>query len=449
MNWYTRIASGIIFPLHEKLKRHDSVRIRKQLEDSQWWSKESLEELQLTRLRKLLKSVYEHVPYYHQVMRSIDFDPEEISSLNDMKKLPFLTKEIIRKESKTLTADNAQNLSRFNTGGSTGSPLVFFIGNERVSHDVAAKWRATRWWDVDIGDPEIVLWGSPIELGSQDRLRAIRDKLLRTRLLPAFEMSDKNIDNFIDEIRRLRPAMLFGYPSAIAHIAKRAKSLGISMSNLGIKVAFVTAERLYDDQKALISEIFNCPVANGYGSRDAGFIAHQCPNGNMHITAEDVIVEIIDENGNQVPEGEPGEIVVTHLSTKDFPFIRYKTGDVAAMESSKCDCGRNLPVLTDIQGRATDFITASDGTVMHGLALIYIVRDLEGIENFKIIQQSKLELDVEIVVDETFQKQSIEIIKNGMQERLGRDVLVNVYKVDRIKPEKSGKYRYVMSKVET
>ncbi len=104
-------------------------------------------------------------------------------------------------------------LARFNTGGSGGEPLIFYLGRERVTHDVAAKWRATRWWGVDIGDPEIVVWGSPIELGAQDRLRALRDRLLRTRLLPALETSEARLDEFVATIRRRRPRMLFGYRS--------------------------------------------------------------------------------------------------------------------------------------------------------------------------------------------------------------------------------------------
>lgn len=116
------------------------------------------------------------------------------------------------------------------------------------------------------------------------------------------------------------------------------------MNDLGIKVAFVTSERLYDYQRDDISRVFACPVANGYGGRDAGFIAHQCPHGGMHITAEDIIVEIVDKNGFPLPCGEAGEVVVTHLATGDFPFIRYRTGDVAVMSEKLCSCGRGLPV---------------------------------------------------------------------------------------------------------
>ncbi|MCF6353714.1 MAG: hypothetical protein L3J26_01200 [Candidatus Polarisedimenticolaceae bacterium] len=447
MSLYTSVISNLVFPLHEKLKRHSTVSVRKQMEETQWWTQEQLKSLQLERLQKLITSTYNHVPYYRKVLQELELKPADFTTLEDLQKLPLLTKDLIRAHTEELKADNAQGLARFNTGGSTGEPLIFFIGKERVSHDVAAKWRATRWWDVDIGDPEIVVWGSPIELGSQDRVRKIRDQMLRTKLISAFEMSVKNLDRFIEEIRSFSPKMLFGYPSSLSLIARHAQKQGVCLDKLNIKVAFVTSERLYDDQRKDIEETFGCPVANGYGGRDAGFIAHQCPEGGMHITAEDVIVEIVDKNGNTQQSGEAGEVVITHLATQEFPFIRYRTGDVAVLDDQACSCGRGLPLLKDIQGRTTDFIIAADGTAMHGLALIYVIRDLEGVSDFKIIQQSLSVIDVQIVPDNQYQNGVEEAIRQGFKKRLGQGVTINVEKVDQIASEKSGKYRYVMSKV--
>ena len=445
---YTRFVSGLIFPLHERLKHHDTVAVRRQLEDSQWWSRERLEQLQVERLQALLQHARQHVQYYRDVFAQIGFDPASVTSITDLQRLPFLGKPQIRANAETLKADNAQGLARFNTGGSSGEPLIFFIGNERVSHDVAAKWRATRWWGVDIGDPEIVVWGSPIELTAQDRVRALRDKLLRTELLPAFEMSEAKLDDFVARIRARRPNMLFGYPSALSHIGLHAEKRGVRMDDLGIKVAFCTSERLYDHQREAIERIFGCPVANGYGSRDAGFIAHQCPSGSMHLTVEDIIVEIIDAEGRVLPPGQAGEIVVTHLATGDFPFIRYRTGDVAVMDTARCACGRGLPVLKEIQGRATDFVVARDGTVMHGLALIYILRDLPQVAGFKIVQETLDRTRVQVVPGPGFGEEVKRRIQRGLAERLGEGVRVDVEQVVEIAPEKSGKYRYVVSKVD-
>ena len=445
MSLYTSIVASVLFPLQERLKGHDTVVVCRRMEEVQWWGADSIAALQLTRLRELLMDVAVHVPYYREMFAQIGFNPAAVQSTADLAQLPFLTKTVIRANTEKLKHANARGLARFNTGGSSGEPLIFFIGSKRVSHDVAAKWRATRWWDVDIGDPEIVVWGSPIELGKQDRIKQVRDTLMRTQLLPAFEMSEAKLDGFIATIRSVKPRMLFGYPSALTHIAKHAQKRNVTMTDLGIKVAFVTSERLYDEQRSTISEVFGCKVANGYGGRDAGFIAHECPEGNMHLTADDIVVEIVDEQGQVLPAGQAGEIVVTHLSTNDFPFIRYRTGDIGVLGSTACECGRGLPILQDIQGRSTDFVVASDGTVMHGLSLIYILRDLPGVKAFKVIQESRALTRVLIVTENGFPPNASQQVIDGIKRRLGQDVSVVVELVDNIAAEKSGKFRYIIS----
>lgn len=444
---YTRLISGLVFPLQERIKHHTTVADRKTLEASQWWSAEQIEALQRERLQRLLARAATRVPYYRDLFARTGFDYRTVASPADLARLPFLTKSVIRANQDALRADDAVGLARFNTGGSSGEPLIFFIGSERVSRDVAAKWRATRWWNVDIGDPEIVLWGSPIELGAQDRLRRYRDALMRTRLLPAFEMSEARLDGFLHEIRSMKPAMLFGYPSAFALIAAHAAKRGVRLDDVGIRVVFVTSERLYDHQRSAIGEAFGAPVANGYGGRDAGFIAHQCPAGSMHITAEDVVVEIVSPDGRVLPPGEAGEIVVTHLATGDYPFIRYRTGDIGTLAAESCACGRGLPVMKEIQGRTTDFIVAADGTIMHGLALIYVLRDLPGIAAFRIVQETLERTTVYIVAGPGLQPDAAEHIRTGLRARLGEPVRIDVVTVDRIPAEKSGKFRYVVSHV--
>jgi phenylacetate-CoA ligase len=445
--FYTSFCSSVIYPIHERMKGHSTASVRTELEQTQWWPAERIAALQLSRLRDLLTYSNRHVAYYRDVFARHGIDPERIDSTQDLQRLPLLAKDAIRANIDRLKSDEARTLKRFNTGGSTGEPLIFFIGDERVSHDVAAKWRATRWWGVDIGDPEVVVWGSPIELGAQGRVRALRDKLLRTVLLPAFEMSPPKLDRFVEAIRATRPRMLFGYPSALTHIARHARARSVRMDDLGIRVAFVTAERLYDDQKDTIANTFGCRVANGYGGRDAGFVAHECPDGGMHITAEDMIVEIVDQEGMALPAGSAGEIVVTHLATREFPFIRYRTGDIAALDDRRCPCGRGLPMLRDIQGRTTDFVVAQDGTVMHGLALIYVLRETPGIEAFKIVQESLDLTRVLVVPGAGYGESSRRRIDDGLKARLGRSVHVEVEQVAQIEAERSGKFRYVVSHV--
>lgn len=443
---YTRLAAGLLFPLHERLKGHDSVAIRRRLERSQWLGAAEIQREQIERLRAFLTEIGVRVPYYRGLFQRTGFDPQAVRSIADLQRLPLLTKADIRTHAESMKADGHRTLSRYNTGGSSGQPLVFYIGKGRKSHDVAAKWRATRWWGVDIGDREAVIWGSPIEHGAQDRMKALRDGLFRSTLLPAFEMSETRLDEFVAWLRRHRPTMLFGYPSALTYIARHAEKRGTRLDDLGVKVAFVTSERLYDDQREAISRVFGCRVANGYGGRDAGFIAHECPAGGMHLSAEDIVVEAVDNDGSPVAPGQPGELVVTELSTAEFPFVRYRTGDVGVLDDARCPCGRGLPLLRDLQGRTTDFVVAADGTVMHGLALIYILRDLPGVEGFKVTQETRQLTRVEIVPDERYDAALVvPTVVQGFQRRLGAGVEVQVQTVATLPRERSGKYRYIVS----
>ena len=447
MGLYTSICSGLIFPLHERLKKHDSVAVRRRLEASQWHTPAQIEAERTERLRAFLVDIGQHVPHYRALFSSLGFDPKSVRSLQDLQRLPLTDKPTMRAAGEGLKADDHGVLTRYNTGGSSGEPLIFYMGKARKSHDVGAKWRATRWWGVDIGDPELVVWGSPIELGAQDRIKRWRDALLRSTLLPAFLMSPANLDRFVAEIRRLRPAMLFGYPSSLSLIAQHAQSKGLRLDDLGIKVAFVTSERLYDEQRHTIEQAYGCPVANGYGARDAGFIAHQCPQGSLHISAEDLIVETVRADGSVCAPDEAGEIVVTHLATRDFPFVRYRTGDVGVLSSQPCACGRGLPVLAEVQGRTTDFVVAQDGTVMHGLALIYTLRDIPGVARFRIEQESLDHTRVLLERGPGFEEAALERIQRDFHARLGAGVHIEVQLMDQIPNEASGKFRYVVSKV--
>jgi phenylacetate-CoA ligase len=447
MGPYTRFVSSVLFPLQEKLKGHDTVAVRRELEESQWWTRAQIEEHQFRRLQELLSSAASDVPYYRELFRKIGFDPARLKALDQIKTLPWLTKPLIRANVEALKHAHPIGLERSSTGGSSGQPLAFFIGRERVSHDVAAKWRATRWWDVDIGDPEVVVWGSPIEIGAQDNVRILRDRLMRSHLLNAFEMSESNLDVYVRRIRDLRPRMVFGYPYSITLLATHAQKRGLRLDDLGVKVVFVTSEMLYDHQREKISEVFGCQVANGYGGRDAGFIAHECAAGGMHITAEDIIVELIDSDGHAVPDGEPGEVVVTHLCSRDFPFIRYRTGDIAIKDTQPCSCGRQLPLLREVQGRTNDFLVALDGKLLPCGAFTYLMREIEGIDSFKVVQESLSLTRVQIVrqagLDEALRAKLIK----GFRHRLGESVQVEVTLVERIAAQGNGKYRYVVSNV--
>ena len=152
-------------------------------------------------------------------------------------------------------------------------------------------------------------------------------------------------------------------------------------------------------------------------------------------------------DGTPARHGESGEIVVTHMATGDFPFVRYRTGDMGVLGDQRCACGRGLPVLKEVQGRTTDFVVARDGTVMHGLALIYAVRDLPGVERFKIEQVSLEQTVVKVIAGPAFGAAQEARIVRDFRSRLGDAVEIRVERVGELANERSGKFRYVASQV--
>ena len=447
MNFYTELASRFIFPLHERIKGHSTVALRQALEGSQWWTPQALQELQLNRLRALLRGVSQTVPFYRELFRDLALSPERFEDIADLQHLPVVDKSIIRGEGVRWQAEGARHLVAQHTSGSSGEPLPFQLSRRRISMDIAAKWRATRWWGVDIGDPEIVLWGSPIETGGQGRLQMWRDRFLRSRLIPVRDLSPSRLDAIVTDIRAFRPRMLFGYPSALARLAWHIHDRGLSLADLGIRVAFTTSEILKPEWRISIGQAFGCGIANEYGARDAGFIARECPQGGLHLTAEALIVEILDEADQPVPPGETGNIVITNLMGPEFPFIRYRTGDRGRLDPRPCLCGRGLPLLGEVMGRANDGLVTSDGAWVHGSAFNYLLRDLPGLRAYKIVQEQMDRIEVSLVLDDALPERNAMNLQTGFRRLLGESVRVRLQQVEVIPPEVNGKYRHVVCRI--
>jgi phenylacetate-CoA ligase len=220
----------------------------------------------------------------------------------------------------------------------------------------------------------------------------------------------------------------------------------------------------YPRDREKIAAYFEVPVADGYGSRDAGFIAHECPEGRLHVTAENVLVEIVDDHrpvaaggqtsrprvrrpdrGGRVREGPRGEIVITHLDAYAMPLIRYRTGDVGRLLPGRCSCGRGLPLMDVVQGRTTDFLYLPDGNTRHALSIIYPLRETPGVSRFRVVQHRDYAVVIEVVCDDRIARVTPESVARRVRPVIGESVPLDVRLVERIDPMASGKHRYVIS----
>lgn len=454
-----RLAGQVFWPLTERLCQRDTMRRLAALNRTQHLPQEAIREIQERKLRRLLQIASEHCPYHGRRIRRAGIDPNDPRlALDVLRSLSLLTRDDVREHRDEMTWFGCPRGGPrlYNTGGSSGEPLKFYFDRFRQAADGAARWRSRQWWGVQPGDPEILLWGAPIELAANDRLRRWRDALLNQCILNAFDMTDTTMDAYIGRIRAVRPVCLYGYAGSLALLSRHALTRGLAPGSLGsprLRAVFVTGEVLVEPDREAIASAFGAPVVIEYGCRDGGLLALGCPAGRLHIPQENVILELLDDQGRPVAPGEIGEVVVTHLETYAMPLIRYRTGDLARAwpaSGDHCECGVSLAALAEVRGRLTDQIVCRAGDQirrMHALALIYVLREVDGIRQFRITQRSLDELDVDVVPNARFSDNSERAILLGLRRRVGDDVAIHLSRRDHIPPTSSGKHACVVSQI--
>lgn len=445
------LARRIVYPLQERLMQRPTFAYLESLERSQWFTRREIEGLQAEKLGALLQLACRHSPWHAERIRAAGLHGAASSAevtLDDLRLLPTMSKADARANVDRIHWPGASGGTfHYNTGGSSGEPLQFHIGRQRQASDAAGRMRARRWWGVDVGDREVYVWGAPVELAKTDRIKTIRDRLLNQMVLNAFEMSTANMDAYLDALQAFRPRSIYGYASSVALLAARARERDLRMALPDLRVVCTTGEPLYPHQRTLITQAFGAPVANEFGSRDIGFTAHESPSGQILLMSESVILEVLDPDGRPTPDGQLGEAVITGLCSSAQPFVRYRTGDMVRIAREGCRDGRGLHVLAEVSGRSTDFVVRPDGTIMHALSVIYVLRAIEGVAEFKFIQHTPKDNEILVVAGSGWSDARRSEMVAGIVARLGDGVRVAVRDVDHIAPEASGKHRYVVSHV--
>ena len=446
-----RALARTVYRAQERAVRRPTFAYLRRLEQSQWLGRTDLEALQHDRLHQLLGLAWAHCPWHRRRLEAAGLSPEDLGGLHDLERLPCMTKHDAAAHHAELVWHGVPGGTfKYNTGGSSGTPLIFHFGRWRQASDAAGRMRARRWWGVEPGDPEAYLWGAPVELNKTDWVKTVRDRLINQLVLNAFAMSPARMDGYLGALERFSPRCLYGYASSVALLAAHARERGRKPRLPRLKVVCTTGEPLYDHQRTLIAEVFGAPVANEFGSRDIGFTAHESPDnptGQMLLMSESIVLEVLDPAGQPVAPGELGEAVMTGLCSQAQPFIRYRTGDMVRLSPDPDRGGRGLHVIAEVVGRHTDFLVRADGTIMHALAGIYVLRATEGVAEFKLVQHTLRDLEVLVVPGPGWAPERAQAIESGLQQRLGADVRVAVRAVDAIAPEASGKHRYVVSHV--
>ena len=274
-----------------------------------------------------------------------------------------------------------------------------------------------------------------------------KDKYVhKTKKLSTYHMTDNDMENYIKVLNKFKPAVIIAYPTPLYHFANYIDKNQIKIVQL--KGIITSAETLFPFQREKIESVFNCEIYNRYGCREVGNIASECEVHNgLHINSDHIVLEIIDSNGNKCKPGELGQIVVTELDEYAFPLIRYKIGDLGMISEEDCSCGRNLPLLKTIEGRVFDLIVGVNGNMVGGTFWTLLKHKIKGWSKFQIIQNMKDLIEIIVEDNDEIEEDFEESLTKLVKEKLGHEMNVEIKIVDKIPPTKTGKHRWIISKI--
>lgn len=269
------------------------------------------------------------------------------------------------------------------------------------------------------------------------------DFLMNRRRYSAMNFTDDRLWNYFLEIRKFRPQFFYGYPSLILQFTRVVLEKGGDLSELKLKGIITTAEPIFQDQIRLLEEAYRTHHINDYGSSELGPILYSCPHHSMHLMAENLILEVLDENYAPVPDGANGCLVITDLNNYAMPLIRYNIRDISRKCTSSCSCGRGLPVYELVSGRKINLLQATDGSYVHAMAIYYVIEDLVARGHAPIqlqaIQETLTRIRLNIVKNDSITEEDIRQLINELKQRFGQDMDFEIRWVNELEREKSGK----------
>jgi phenylacetate-CoA ligase len=455
MNSYSSFARHVFAPTMDRIRGTHSMACLRELEESQWWPAERLEELQSSRLRALITHAYEHVPYYRRVMDERAIRPSDIRSGDDLKRLPVLTRELVRANSENLIARGypRSRLHRGTTGGSTGSPLVFYTTSEdQRDRGFARGIRALEFAGVELGERRVLIRiARHHDRARQKLLHRLSRRVERVVELDSRDITLQSLPSIVALLSRSNMRCLTGYPSAVAYIAAWIRETGVTPPELDSVIT--GGEQLFEHQRQRIRDVFHREPHSKYSCQEVFEIAMECEaHTGLHVAAEDVVLEIVDDVDTPLPPGTEGRILLTNLHNYGMPFIRYENGDAGSFVAEACPCGRALPLLSHVVGRRFDMIHTPSGRRITGSNLGSGRFALLPILQFQVVQEGLDHIVVHIVPRAGTGPAGLEDIRARippmLSEIIGDDVRVEVEFCDHIALTAGGKHLLVVSNID-
>jgi phenylacetate-CoA ligase len=397
-----------------------------------------------SRLESVLVSAYLHVPYYRGLMQNVGYDPvRDYRGPEDLSILPITSKEALKQGGITAFVKQDSDLSccfTEATSGSTGIPLrVYRSPDERAVQ--IAKWLRVLFVNGYSIRNRVMSLTSPTRLGEG---RSIIQKFgVLRRLAVSYLLPPQEI---VDKFLIYKPDVLYGNRSQLDLMALELKRRGIQYN--GLKLLVGTAEVIHDSNRHLYQRQFGVELVETYGSVEMGVMAYETPRRDgLHLCEDLTYFEFLDEEGKPVRPGEPGRVVVTDLTGKLMPFIRYDQGDVAVF-GHKDGADDDKPYrLTRIIGRDEDYVLLSDGTQRSFHDFYEVMHNYPEIVQFRIKQPEVDLFQILVVADTVYLSGIRNDLLHRLQKKFPPTVTFEIIQVDQINLDPNGKLKRVVSEV--
>ncbi|HEY3933843.1 MAG TPA: hypothetical protein VGL65_04430 [Gemmatimonadales bacterium] len=446
--WGTAFRRWVIRCYEDGLHGRSVFRYWRELEASQWRTREEVAAIQFQGLLRLLLHAQTTSPWYRDTWRAGGLDARRLQDPAEFTRWPVIDRALVREHRLAMrsTAPGTALITKA-TGGSSGVPLVFDLDTDSYQRRMAAWHRGYNWAGAAPGTRQWYLWGvAPVSSSAWTKRKAkLYDHLYRHTLVSCFDLSDATVDRFFQSLVRTRPRAIVAYTNAIYAFARMLEARGLVPPAPHSVV--VGAERLHQFQREVIERVFRAPVFETYGSREFMLIGAECPeHSGLHLSDENLVVEILDDDGATVSDGVEGNVVVTDLTNLGMPFVRYATGDRAIKASGACACGRGLDRLAHVTGRQLDILVTPDGRQLPGEFFPHILKELQGVQRFQVIQEIPEEVVIR-VVSPRWSARDEEWLRHEVAAVAGPTLQITIDLVDDIPLTAAGKLQVVVNRL--
>jgi len=411
-----------------------------------WFTVDQWRSWQNEKIKKILSLCAKKVPYYRQ---SWDVEQKKAALDGNLTGLPLLEKGEVRINPRSFLCEDIHpfNPQAFLTSGSTGTPITSFYTISELRQSLAIREaRSAGWAGVSFKMPRATFSGRMVEPDPNSRGPYYRYNASEKQVyFSAFHLRPDTAYQYVDALRRHNIQWGTGYAVSFYLLARFMIEQGISPPNL--KAIITTSEKLTSEMRFVMEQAYGCKIYEEYSTVENAIFASECEYGCLHVSPDVSVVEILRPDGSPCESGEAGEVVVTTLTRSYHPLIRFRLGDIAMWDDIPCPCGRQMPVIKEVIGRMEDVIVGPDGRQMVRFHGVFV--DQPHVREGQIVQESIHSICVRVVPTNEFDEADVKEIIHRVQQRLGNNINVRVESVSEIARTKAGKFKAVISMLNT